>query len=54
MPTHLRCRHCRPGFYGLQPCPTAPIAAKDIPIKNTDGSPKSFPDRETCRRNSDR
>ncbi len=47
MPTHFRCRHCR-GFYDAT-LPHCAYCGKDIPIKNTDGSPKSFPDRETCR-----
>jgi len=45
--SYLRCRHCR-GFYeiALSHCR---YCGKDMPINNSDGSPKVFPDRETCR-----
>ncbi|MGN6369280.1 MAG: hypothetical protein ACTHN5_13550 [Phycisphaerae bacterium] len=45
--SYLRCRHCR-GFYELA-LSHCRYCGKDVPVCSADGSPKVYPDRETCR-----
>lgn len=45
--SYLRCSHCR-GFYELARAHCR-YCGKDVPVKDSAGVPKRFPDRATCR-----